>query len=76
MKKINKGRVAREAKQIMDNFIKALGRVDQEIKVGFEREEATRKPVKEKPDSEFIEAMFKNAPKSDGEHIIAEKAKW
>ncbi len=70
-------KIRKQAKAVMDEFIKALDKVGEiSGKVGLEREQTTREPTKSKPNKDFRERMLKNAPKKDGDSIIAEKKSW
>ncbi len=70
--------IKKEAKSIMDNFAKALSKVEKEKAIGeVIRKEQTRKeksPVK--TDSDFRKVLFSNAPEKDEDFIRAEKGKW
>lgn len=69
--------IRKQAKAIMDEFIKALGKAgDISGEVGFEREEQTRTAKAAKQDSGFRKRMLGNATKKDSSHIIAEKKSW
>ena len=76
MAKLDEEKIRKQAKQIMDEFMKALEKVkDEELIYGLEREESTRKP--RAPDEEgFRERMFKNAVKKKGDHMVAERKGW
>jgi len=74
---MNQELIRKEAKQLLDNFAKSLDnvkvkpkKIPQETK-GF-REES----IPEKPNKEFKNKMFANAPKTNGDFIISEKKKW
>jgi len=69
--------VRKEAKKMMDEFIKALEKV-KEVKgeVGFEAEQDTRTPKEQKRDVNFKKRILENAPKSKADFIVAEKKKW
>ena len=70
-------RIKKQAKSIMDDFIKALDKVGEiSGEVWIERDEMTRAAKHNKPDSDFRKRMLKNAPKKDDNHIIAEKKSW
>ncbi len=75
--RLDEDKIKRQAKAIMDEFVKALGRAG-EIggEVGIEREESTRKAKTAKPSEEFRKRVLANAPRKDEEHIIAEKKSW
>ena len=66
------------AKKIMDEFISALDKVEETTpEFGVRRKENIREPFEDKyKDSDFRDRMFKNAPNTDGEFILAEKKKW
>ena len=70
-------RIGKQAKDILDNFSKALDKVKtgkKEIKksVGGFRDEEEGKAG----DSDFRERMFANAPMTEGDCIVAEKKSW
>ena len=70
-------RLGKQAKAIMDEFVKALDKAgDISGNVGLEREEQTRTAKAAKQDSGFRERMLKNAPRKEGGRIIAEKKGW
>ena len=70
-------RLGKQAKAIMDEFVKALGKVgDISGDVGLEREQTTREAKQAKADKGFRERMLKNAPKKDSDRIIAERKSW
>ena len=69
--------IRKGAKKILDNFSKALDKVKLEKKEikkesGGVREED--KPIESSED--FRKRMFENAPKKDGDCIMAEKKSW
>ena len=69
--------IRKEAKKIMDGFIKALEKVrDIKEEVGFEAEEDVRTPKKSKADADFKKRFLANAPKSKEDFVVAEKKKW
>jgi len=72
-----KTEIAKEAKQILDKFSKALKSVkikEKELKskAGGYRKEGSGEVC----DSDFRKRMFENAPKTEGDCIVAEKKKW
>ena len=72
-----KEEIRREAKQILERFSKELGKVkikekSLKSKVGGFRKEGSG----EEGDEDFKEKMFDNAPKKEGDFIVAEKKKW
>jgi aspartyl-tRNA(Asn)/glutamyl-tRNA(Gln) amidotransferase subunit C len=69
--------IRKNAKKIMDEFIKALEKVKSvNEEVGFEAEEDARKPKGGKVDVDFKKKFLKNAPKSKDDFIVAEKKRW
>lgn len=73
---INKEKIQKEAKQIMDDFIKALSRIEEEPKAfGAEREQSTRKPGK-KQGNDFKKRVLKNAPRKNDDYFLMEKKSW
>jgi len=75
---INPEDILKQAKQIIDKFHLALASVEKlapESRV--EREECERQEGEGTSSStDFREIMFKNAPKTDGDCIEAEKGAW
>ena len=70
-------RLGKQAKAIMDDFIKALDKVGEiSGEVGIERAEMSREAIQNKPESGFRERILKNAPKKDEGHIVTEKKSW
>ena len=69
--------IKKEAKEILDKFSKALGKV--KIKEKKEKEEfggMREEGNGLEPDPDFRARMFKNAPHTEGDFILAEKKKW
>ncbi|HLC87412.1 MAG TPA: hypothetical protein VJH65_04015 [Candidatus Nanoarchaeia archaeon] len=74
-----KKEIQKQAKEIMDNFSKKLAVVETKLKEEplIERSEGERPEGSGKSDNSFDKKiMLENAPKSDGEFIIAERAEW
>ena len=71
-------RVEKEAKAIMDSFLKALEKVDvPENRFGFvERDTFVRDQKLVMNDDEFRKLMFENAPKKREGYILTEKGAW
>ena len=65
-----------QAKQIMDEFVNALGRIG-EVKeeYGVERQEETR-ITRTQSFPGFRERMFRNAPKKNKDYLIMERKHW
>lgn len=75
--KLDEEKIKRQAKAIMDEFVKALDKVgDLSGEIGLEREETTRQGSAEKRDGSFKERMLKNAPRKEDGQILAEKKSW
>jgi len=76
--KAEQEKIKKEAKCIMDNFAKALAKVERE-KISFsfvQRKQQTRKESKAVADSEFRKVFFDNVPAKEGDWVKAEKGKW
>jgi|GEM_PF-709059 len=73
-----KEKIREGAKRIMDDFGKALEKVDSGRDFVFvERDDFTRDEGNAlKPDPEFKKMMFENAPKKNKQSILAEKGGW
>jgi hypothetical protein len=72
---MNEDEIKAQAKKIMDEFIKALEKVNVEEKVGFDADSDTRVP-KAKKNPDFRKELLENAPNSKDGCILAEKKKW
>ena len=70
--------IKKEAKLILDKFSKSLEKVEKEIKEasGVKRDKSLREESKTENNPEFRKLFFKNAPKTEGDDIIAEKGHW
>lgn len=69
--------VAKEAKQILDKFARALERIEKVPDSFVEREKDRRKENGgEKKDPDFREIFFENAPSVKKDCIQAERGKW
>jgi len=74
---IDREKIRKQVKQIMDNFIKALDKaegIQQEF--GSERKDSTRTKIKKDKDPDFRERMFSNAPKKRDDFLVMEKKNW
>ena len=71
-------KIRKEAKAIMDNFAKALERVEKEIGDDFsvKRKFQTRKETRAQSKKEFRNIFFENAHSKSSDYIKAEKGKW
>lgn len=74
---LDEEKIKKQAKAIMDEFVKALDKVGEVSgEVGLEREETTRKGSAKKQDENFKERMLKNAARKEDGQILAEKKSW
>ena len=73
---MKKEEIKKQAKEIIDNFVKALENIEiEESRV--EREKDRREEAEgRETDEDFREIMFENAPKKKDDFIIGEKGKW
>ena len=73
---IEREKIRTQAKEIMDEFVKALDKVEN-IKqdYGIDRENEVRIPGKPVHGS-FRERMFRNAPKKNDGYLIMGKKNW
>ena len=67
----------KEAQRILDSFSKSLENIDVQEK-SIKNDELGYRNEKDasEADEDFRDRMFKNAPKTSGDFIIAEKKKW
>jgi hypothetical protein len=73
--------IEKEAKGILDKFAKALERVDSKDSDGgdlvfVDRDEFEREEGKGEKCWEFKEKFLGNAPRRDGDFLVAEKGGW
>jgi len=73
---MNQQEIKKQAKKIMDDFVKALDKVKVEEKFGAQRKQFLREKIAKEQDKEFKQRMLKNAPKTKGDYIVAEKKSW
>ena len=74
---IDREKIRKEAKHIMNNFIRALDKakgVKEEF--GSERKDSMRVKVKKHKDPDFRKRMFMNAPKKRDDFLVMEKKNW
>jgi len=81
MTNLDREKVEREAREILDKFARAIEKVEKEKETSesyVEREESERKEgTGEKyPDPEFKRKILENSPVHDDDFIIAEKGGW
>ncbi|HME87252.1 MAG TPA: hypothetical protein VKE88_02470 [Candidatus Nanoarchaeia archaeon] len=74
---MNEAEILKQAKKIMDDFVKALDKVSVSEKYGVHRDEQVRIAEKECEDSsQFRKRIFKNAPKVKDDYFVMEKKNW
>ncbi|MBU1205264.1 MAG: hypothetical protein KKA61_03985 [Nanoarchaeota archaeon] len=74
---IDEEKITKQAKNIMNNFIKALDKAESvKQEFGSERKCSMREKIKKHKDPEFRERMFKNAPKKRDDFLVMEKKNW
>tara|TARA_Y100000034_G_C6761597_1_gene339242 strand:- start:11 stop:244 length:234 start_codon:yes stop_codon:yes gene_type:complete len=70
-------KIREEAKELLKKFAKSLEKVDiKEPEVSKEQGGMRAEGDGEETDSDFKSRVFKNAPETDGDSIVAEKKKW
>ena len=76
-KEINKEQIKKQAKEIMDNFVNAMGNIEVEENFTLKREKSYRNDGNGQPlDENFKQRFLKNAPKTKGDAILANKGEW
>jgi len=75
---MDEAKIKSEAKEIMDNFMKALDKIEVEEEFLLERESSFREETKEKSqlDESFKQKFLSNANKTKGDAILANKGEW
>lgn len=76
---MDKEKIKKEAKQILDKFASALARVEKKAKGDFyvDREEFERSEGSGKEcESDFKKNLLKNAPEADEDFVLTERGKW
>ena len=75
--RLDEEKIKKQAKAIMDEFVKALDKVGEVAgEAGLEREETTREAEQSRLNKDFKEKLLKNAPKKADGYIVAEKKSW
>ena len=70
-------KIAQDAKKIMDNFMSALKDVEVEEEFILERAECFREEGQgSEVDEGFRQRFLSNAPKVNGDAVLANKANW
>lgn len=65
-----------DVERILADFAEQLEGIDIDAHAFVERDRSTRVPKARAAQDGFRERIFDNAPKSDGERIIAERRSW
>ncbi|MBD3253157.1 Asp-tRNA(Asn) amidotransferase subunit GatC [Candidatus Pacearchaeota archaeon] len=73
---MNEKQIEKQAKNILDKFSKALGKVEELEDYYVDREKFERDENGEKCDKDFKERMLDNAPRKNRDFVIAEKGDW
>lgn len=75
---MNKEHIEKQAKDILEKFVKALEKVEKESKEEFhvEREIFEREENNGESCENFKENILANAPKKNDDFIIAERGGW
>jgi len=74
---LDRKKIKKEAKQILDKFAKALAKVDSEkIEFGVDRKDFERKEGEGEICKDFKEKLLGNALNHDDDFIIVERGGW
>jgi len=74
---VDQDSIKKEAKQIMDNFMEALGSIEIENDFNLVRDNCLRKETKSsKYDEDFGQRFLSNAPSISGNAITTERGSW
>ena len=75
---MDKDKIKKEAKLILDKFSRALEKVEKKYNLDFsvDREEFERKEIVGEKCEDFKNQLLENAPKKDNDFIIVEKGGW
>ena len=69
--------IAQDAKKIMDNFMSALEKIEVEEEFILDRDECFREETQgSEVDESFRQRFLSNAPKVNGDAVLANKANW
>ncbi len=69
-------KIEEQARQIMDDFMKELGNIEQPREFGLLREAETRQPAHQEASQQFIDIFFENAPRVQDRQLMMEKKQW
>lgn len=73
---MDKNKIKKEAKKIMDNFVGELSQIKEIKDFKIERDDTLREEKNSDIDKEFKEKWFKIIPKKKGGCVLAEKGGW
>jgi Asp-tRNA(Asn)/Glu-tRNA(Gln) amidotransferase C subunit len=74
---MNQEEIKKDAKRIMDSFMQSIEQFDVEEEFELHRNQCLREEKEGKTaDEEFKRIFLKNAPKTSGDSIVANKAAW
>ncbi len=74
---MDEAKIKFEAKEIMDNFIKALSKIEVENEYMNNRDVSLREEtIVNSLDENFKNIFLKNAPNTSGDAILANKGEW
>jgi hypothetical protein len=73
---MNREEIEKQAKTIMDSFLKELATIEETHTFGLEREQSMREPKHEPSSETFKRAFFANAPKVKDNLIQMERKQW
>ncbi len=77
MDRVDSQVVREEAKQIMDKFMNLMKDIDVEEDFVLKRENCTRVESQGlEADPDFVRRFLKNAPKTSGNAVLANKGAW
>lgn len=76
IKMVDKNKVKEDAKQIMEGFMKELGKAEVETGFKLERQKFLREEKEPYKEEGFKERFLENAPQRTSEHVLSEKGDW
>ena len=75
---LDKEKIKKEAKEILDKFASALSKVEKEhdVELGVDRDEFERVEGNGVECKDFKKNLLENAPEHDDDFIIVERGNW
>jgi len=73
---MDEGKIKQQAKDIIDNFVSALEKIETTEQLVERKEDRRHENIPREADPDFHKIMFENAPNKKGDCILAEKGKW